>query len=372
MNLRGRASDAFYLWAGADMNFLTALVAFVIAVLVVLVGVTRAGVWLIERKFSPVGVFTTVNETRLHHVHLPAAQDADLPPVLFIHGASANLLDTMIPVRAQLEGRAELLFVDRPGHGWSHRGPGNNETPAGQAATIAALMDEVGIESAIVVGHSFGAAIAAALALDHPQKVAGLVFLAPASHPWPGADTSWYYDLAARPFIGWVFSETLTLPVGWTRMGAASACVFSPNHLSQTYLDDAGIPLVLRPASFRANAIDVAGLYEQTLILSPRYGEIAAPTIVVSGDRDTVVYEEIHAGGLIRDIPGAEGVWVRNLGHKPDWVAPDLTIAAIEKLAGRDVDVQALSLVVQDRIAGDAFNVDICAQPSSPQAAPAP
>ena len=50
--------------------------------------------------------------------------------------------------------------------------------------------------------------------------------------------------------------------------------------------------------------------------------------------RDTVVYEEIHSLGLARDIPGAELVWVNNLGHKPDWIAPDLVVAAIEKLGG--------------------------------------
>ncbi|MHB2267677.1 alpha/beta fold hydrolase [Aliihoeflea sp. PC F10.4] len=350
------------------MNLLTAAAAFLLALLLVFVGVTRVGVWLIERKYPPVGTFATVNDTRLHHVHLPAGPDADLPPIVFIHGASANLLDAMIPVRGRLEGRAELLFLDRPGHGWSARGPGNNETPFAQAATIAALMDEMGIERAIIVGHSFGAAVTAALALDHPQKVAGLVFLAPASHPWPGADTSWYYTLAARPVVGRLFSQTLTLPAGWSRMRDASACVFSPNALSPTYLQDAGIPLVLRPSAFRANAVDVAGLYEHTLAAAPRYGDIAAPTIVISGDRDTVVYEEIHAAGLIRDIPGAEGVWVRNLGHKPDWVAPELTVAAIERVAGLDIDIDALSLLVEDRIANDAFNLDICAQPSPPQA----
>ena len=75
---------------------------------------------------------------------------------------------------------------------------------------------------------------------------------------------------------------------------------------------------------------------------APRYKEIAAPTVVISGDADTVVYEEIHSLGLARDIPGAELVWVKNLGHKPDWIAPDLVVAAIEKLGGQPRDLQAL------------------------------
>lgn len=353
------------------MNLLTAAAAFILALVLVLVGITRIGVWVIERRNPPAGIFTTVEGTRMHHIHLRPEGEAELPPVVFIHGASGNLLDQMIPVRGALQGRAELLFLDRPGHGWSDRGPGNNETPFGQAATIAALMDELGIEDAVIVAHSFGAAVATSLALDHPQKVRGLVLLAPASHPWPGGDTSWYYDLTARPVIGRLFAQTLALPGALAGIRSASRCVFSPNALSETYLDEAGIPLLLRPATFRANAVDVAGLHAHTLVAAKRYGEIEAPTVVVSGDRDTVVYEEIHAGGLIRDIPRAEGVWVRNLGHKPDWVAPELTVAAIEKLSGRDVDLQALSLAVQDRIAGDAYNVETCTATEPPQAAPA-
>ena len=72
-------------------------------------------------------------------------------------------------------------------------------------------------------------------------------------------------------------------------------------------------------------------------------------------DSDTVVYEEIHSLGLERDIPGVELVWVRNLGHKPDWIAPDLVAAAVEKVAGVEVDLQTLGREVEARIAGQAF-----------------
>ena len=56
--------------------------------------------------------------------------------------------------------------------------------------------------------------------------------------------------------------------------------------------------LVLRPAAFTANAIDVAGLHAHAVATAPRYGEISAPTVVISGDMDTVVDEQIHSIGL--------------------------------------------------------------------------
>lgn len=334
------------------MNLIYAVAAFLLALIFVLVGATRLSAWLIERRNPPIGSFITVNGTRMHYVHVPEPVAAAVPPVVFIHGASANLKDQMLPLRPRLEGRAEMLFFDRPGHGWSSRGA-DNEDPVAQARTIAALMRAVGIEKAVIVGHSFGGGIAAAFAFEHPEMVAGLVLVSAATHPWPGGNTSWYYELASRPFVGRLFVETVTALAGLGRMRAATACVFAPNPVPDSYTEAASIKLVLRPGAFRANAIDVEGLYRHALANARRYREIAAPTVVISGDYDTVVYEELHSMGLARDIPGAELVWVRNLGHKPDWTTPELVAGAIEQVAGGHVDLQAMARVAESRIAGD-------------------
>ncbi|HTV69526.1 MAG TPA: alpha/beta hydrolase [Rhizobiaceae bacterium] len=346
------------------MNLLYASIAFLLALLLALAGLTRLNAWLIERRNPPIGSFATVNGTRLHYVHVPA-ENSTLPPVVFIHGASANLLDQMVPIRPLLEGKAEMLFLDRPGHGWSERGE-RNETPFGQAKTIAALMDHVGIEKAIIVGHSFGGGAIGAFALAYPGRTTGLVFLAAATHPWPGGATSWYYKLTARPVIGRLFAETIAGPAGTTRMAGATACVFAPNAVPDDYIKRASIELVLRPGAFRANAIDVQGLHKHVTETQPRYKEIAAPTVVISGDYDTVVYEELHSIGLARDIPNAELVWIKNLGHKPDWIASDLVAAAIEKVGGKGGDLQTLGRAVEARIAGDRHGEGMCVNEKAP------
>jgi pimeloyl-ACP methyl ester carboxylesterase len=354
------------------MNLIYAALAFLMALVFTLVGATRVGSWLIERRNPPIGAFADINGARIHYVHVPAPANADLPPIIFIHGASANLNDQMLPLRPLLEGRAEMLFLDRPGFGWSGRGPGNNETPSAQADTIAALMEHLGVKRAVIVGHSFGGAVTTAFGREHQDKTLGLVFLAPATHPWPGGATSWYYNLTTIPVIGWMFSETLTYPAGMLQMADATTCVFAPNKVPDGYVTRTSIPLVLRPSAFRANATDVAGLYRYALGAAPRYPEIKAPTVVISGDRDKVVYAQIHSVGLVRDIGGAELVWVHNLGHKPDWIAPDLVVAAIEKVAGKAVDLQAMARTVEARIADDAYGAGKCADIKAPGAELAP
>lgn len=348
------------------MNLAIAVVAFLLALMLVFVGVTRITVWRIERRNPPVGTFIDIGGTRIHYVHVPGPANADLPAIVFIHGASANLKDQMLPMRPQLEGLAEMLFFDRPGYGWSSRGSGN-ETPDAQAHLLAALMTRLGISRAIIVGHSFGGALTAAFAVDYPQKVAGLVFASAATHPWPGGKTSWYYEVAALPVVGWLFTETLTAPAGAARMPAATKCVFAPNATPENYVERASIPLVLRPSSFRANARDVQSLFGFATRNAARYRKIRAPTVIISGDRDTVVFEEIHSAGLARDIPGAELVWVHNMGHKPDWIASDLIVAAIEKLAGWGGDLASAAQKVEARIAADNHS-EGCVYPILPEA----
>ena len=296
----------------------------------------------IETAFPSTGTRTDVGGYALNSVDLPAGPAADLPPIVFIHGASGNLLDQMGAFRKPLEGRARLIFIDRPGYGYSDRGGPENDTPAGQADAIATLLRKKGISRAIIVGHSLGGAIAASFGVRHPDMTEGLLFLSAATHPWNGG-VDWYYDLAATPYIGKLFCNTLLLPIGLTRIDSGTVSVFAPNPRPASYVRETAPQLILRPNSFCANARDVAGLNAYVRQVQPRYHEIKAPTIVITGDADDVVAEEIHSVGLKRDIPSAELVWLKGVGHKTDYVATDIAIAAIEKIAGKAQDLQAMA-----------------------------
>jgi len=306
----------------------------------------------IAALYPPTGEMIDVGGYNLHAVHIPRPDTADLPPLVFIHGASGNLRDQLIPFRDKFEGRAEMLFIDRPGHGWSDRGGSENNTPDGQANAIARAMRAKGITKAIIIGHSFGGAIAASFALAHPDMTNGLVFLAPATHPWPGG-IAWYYGLTSTPVIGPLFANTLALPAGLTRIESGSACVFAPNPKPEAYVTQTAPALVLRPGAFRNNAIDVHNLEPFATRVAPRYREIIAPTVIITGDSDSVVLANIHSEGLARDIAGSDLIWIRNLGHKPDHVTTDLAVTAIERVAGLDVDLDAAAASAEAAIAGD-------------------
>lgn len=327
-------------------------VLFIILLLIaVAIGYSTYKARAIEQAFPNVGELTDVGGFRMNAVHLRRPPGADLPPLVFIHGASGNLRDQLEAFGGPLRRRAEMLFVDRPGHGYSERGGPENAFPSGQADAIARLMDRRGIDNAIIVGHSFGGAIAAAFALRHPQRTVGLLFLAPATHPWPGG-IDWYYTLAAMPVIGWLFSHAFVIPAGLRRLEQGTIGVFRPNARPAGYVEKTAPALVLRPHTFRNNAADVANLLDYVKTEAPRYREITAPTVIITGDSDDIVLEELHSRGLARDIAGAELVTIHNLGHKPEYIATDVAIAALERLAGSPRDLQHIARDAEERIAG--------------------
>lgn len=273
-----------------------------------------------------------IGDLKMHYVDIPAGPDADLPPMVFIHGASSNLRDQQLAFEEPLRGRGRMIFVDRPGHGYSERGGPQYSSPAKQAQAIAALLDKLSIDKAVIIGHSYGGAVTAALAVLYPQKATGLVFLAPATHRWPGG-VNWYYDLAAKPVIGYLFTELLALPGGLISMNTGIKSVFTPNTAPKDYYEKVAVELVLRPKNFRQNARDVAALKENVTALSPRYSEIKAPTVIITGDSDDIVLARIHSKGLQRDIAGAKLIELKNVGHKPDYAGTAAAIKAIETVS---------------------------------------
>ena len=106
-----------------------------------------------------------------------------------------------------------------------------------------------GVEHAVVVGHSFAGSVATRLTLDYPQKVSGLMLLAPATHPWPGG-VAWYYTPATTPVLGEVFAHTVAMPLGLAVLDKAINAVFAPQRAPDAYTEEAGA----RPCCARASS----------------------------------------------------------------------------------------------------------------------
>ena len=280
------------------------------------------------------GRFIDVTGGCLHVLELGPGVSEELPIVL-VHGASGNLQDMRVALGDRLAVNRRVILVDRPGHGWSDRpGGANDASPARQAALIAQALDRIGVERFVLLGHSLGGAVATALALAHPDRVAGLVLLAPVTHPWAGG-LAWYNSILSRSVIGPLFARTIALPLGALLLGGGAASAFAPQPTPAHYLRRAAIWLLLRPREFIANAQDIAALKEFVRAQVPRYGEIAAPTVIVTGDADTTVSPHIHARAIAAAIPNARLIVLDGVGHMPHHADADAVVAAIDQLRAR-------------------------------------
>jgi pimeloyl-ACP methyl ester carboxylesterase len=316
------------------------LVITILILLAALALVTRAAVIAIERADPPQGQFVEVRGARLHVVDI-GSRDLEEPPIVLIHGASANLQSMRQPLGALLACEHRVLLFDRPGHGWSTRGSLADSTPQAQADMIAEALDKLGISRAIIVGHSWGGALVAAFAIQHPERVAGLVMLAPVTHPWI-TGVAWYHNLAATPLLGPLFAHTLELPIARLMLQPGARGVFVPQAMPQDYVSATALPLLVRPREFLANGRDMVTLKPSIDALQPRYPEIAAPTVIIHGDADGTVSITIHARAFVREVGGARLIELAGVGHMVQNAAPEIVIEAIKSVMAQAIgDVAA-------------------------------
>src|SRR5260370_21594523 len=118
-----------------------------------------------------------------------------------IQGASASLEARRQQLGELLAHNHRVIVIDRTGHGWSVRERAEDSTPEIQCRMIAEALGKLGVGPVILVVHSWSGALGARMALDFPQLLAGLVMLAPVTHPWRGAVGS-YNQTGANPVIG--------------------------------------------------------------------------------------------------------------------------------------------------------------------------
>jgi pimeloyl-ACP methyl ester carboxylesterase len=303
------------------------------AVLAGLALVTQAGVIVLNHMHPATGNMIDVAGARIHVVDI-GPRDSAAPPIVMIHGASSNLETMRLPVGDILARNHRVILIDRPGHGWSSRDRLSDSTPAIQGRMIDEALGKLGVTNAIFVVHSWAGALGSLMALNYPQRVAGLVMLAGVTYPWPGG-VGTYNKVVTTPVIGPLLAYTITLPLGLFLTEPGTRGVFLPQAMPLNYVKDAAISLVLRPREFLANAWDLVTLKAAVAEQAPRYAGIRVPTVVMHGDADKTVSLNIHSRPFAAAVPGAKLIVLPDVGHMVQNAAPDLVVREIEQMAAR-------------------------------------
>ncbi|MFK7857747.1 MAG: alpha/beta fold hydrolase [Granulosicoccus sp.] len=272
---------------------------------------------------------------RLHVIDsMTDAGDANLSEdftIILIHGASTSALDFDTNLHPLLARQWRVVSIDRPGHGYSDRGPAHlASNPAQQAQMILDTLQTMDIDNPVFVGHSWaGSVVMAALLAEHDQVQAKAgVLIAGATHPWEGG-SDWHVELSARPVIGNVFVWQYIAPLGRLSLESAIEGVFAPESVPPDYIENTGLTLSLRPRTFRYNSIDRIQLRDHLVSQASRYPTISLPLLSIAASEDHVVPAWNHHDRLIEQISHLNTLKIEGAGHAPHHTRPDVVADAI-------------------------------------------
>ena len=271
--------------------------------------------------------FVNVEGSNLHFVIRGAGR-----PVVLIHGNPGSYQDWARLYGPLAASHYQAFAFDRPGHGHSDR-PNHNGavTVEVQARLLCAALDELRVERPILVGHSWGAALALAYALNYPRDVSGLVLLAPAVYE-SNDGVSFLSKLPAWPVIGDVMNFLFTPMIGAWLVRTDLEKAFSPDNVPKNYLRHTLAEWTV-PKKVKWYSIDDALLNESLPKLSPRYGELNIPTAIVTGDSDLIVPAKENAHRLSEDLPNSELTVLEKTGHQIPFTRTFSVVEAIGRIA---------------------------------------
>ncbi|MEM1101341.1 MAG: alpha/beta hydrolase [Pseudomonadota bacterium] len=315
----------------------------VLLVLVLLVAGTVVGVRALaaaeeqrtEVAFPPEGAFVEVDGVPVHYV-----QRGEGPDIILLHGAGGSTRDFTFAFMDRLTDRYRVTVFDRPGLGYTGRIEDygvfsrDAETPREQARFLQDAADALEVSQPLVLGHSFGGAVAMAWALERPDETAGVVMVGGVSNEWEGG-LGWFYNVTSHPIIGPIFNPLATAFVPDGYVAGTVAGIFRPQDAPQGYADYIGPRLSARRETLYANGRQVHGLKPHIIEMVPGYAALTMPIEIVHGDADDIVPLAVHSIPLSGQAPGAVLTVLEGIGHMPQHNAAAEVEAAIDRAAER-------------------------------------
>lgn len=282
-----------------------------------------------EAAYPAEGRLLTVGDLTIH-----AVVQGEGPDLVLIHGASGSTRDFTFAFAGRMADRYRVIVVDRPGFGWSTALPRAQGSIFDQAAVLQAATAQLGADKPIVLGHSYGGAVALAWATTRPDNIAALVTTAAASQVWEGGIDPLYRVTGTR-LGGATVVPLITAFVSDERVETAVEGIFAPQSAPAGYADYVGAGLSLRRETLRVNGRERRTLKDEIRRMVPNYPQIAVPTEIIHGDADTTVTVQIHSGPLSQQIPDANLTVLPGIGHMPHHADPGAVATAIDRAATR-------------------------------------
>ena len=251
----------------------------------------------VEAAVPPLGVFVELPDARLHMIDRGQG-----PALLLVHGLGGQMRNFDHGLIDDLARDHRVIAIDRPGSGYSSWAPGSARSLRAQADLLARLLDRLKLDRPLVVGHSYGGAVALTLAAHHPDRVGGLALIAPLAVPEsdpPSAPVQWLIrNRALRTLMAW----TAAVPLSLATRERMLARVFAPDAVPEDFGVRGGGGLGLRPAQVLGTLEDLIAVNDGLADLVNDYASIDLPVAVLFGDRDRILNKERQGLAILTRI----------------------------------------------------------------------
>ncbi|WP_448518219.1 alpha/beta fold hydrolase [Rhodoflexus sp.] len=279
----------------------------------------------LRKKYSQApSAFIDVQGMEVHY--RSEGEISDSLPIVLLHGTGASLhtwdgwTSALIPAR-------RVVRMDLPAYGLTGPHPSGDYSIAAYVSFVNEFLDKLNIQRCVLGGNSLGGSIAWNYALQHPDRVAGLVLVDAGGYPASSTtrrESPVAFRLATMPVIKDLFRYVLPRSV----IERSVTNVYGDPSLVTDELIDRYYELSLHPGNRRA-FIDRMGARNKptdTLLIKT----LQMPTLVMWGDRDLLIPVEC-AYKFQRDLPNSTLAIFEGLGHMPMEENPALTVQAVQQ-----------------------------------------
>jgi pimeloyl-ACP methyl ester carboxylesterase len=281
----------------------------------------------IERAVPPLGAVIDLDGERIHYVDRGSG-----PPIVLIHGLAGNLRNYTYALVDRLTNDFRVIALDRPGSGYSPRSHKTPASLAAQSATIASLIESLGLEKPLVAGHSLGGAVSLALALDHPESVSALALIAPLTQVRPQVPKAFRgLDIHSRTLRALV-ANTVATPIAIKTGKDIVTGIFKPESVPADFAVRGGGLLGMRAEGFYASSSDMIEVHLGMADLVSRYPQLKLPISVLFGTEDAILDYKVFGEGFIEQVPHAKLTLIEGAGHMLPVTQPDKTAAWLRDL----------------------------------------
>lgn len=289
-----------------------------------------------ERRHPPSGRLIEAGGVRFHVVDKPPHAKEPVgggtrAPVLMLHGNGSMTTDfSTSGLPTMLAAHRRVVLLDRPGFGHSGRPWPNAWGAEEQAHAVAEAIRALDLDRPIVVGHSWGALVAAALGVHHPDLVRGLVLVSGYYVPTFRPDAV-IFSPPAIPVIGDILRHTIQPFLTDLLAPLMKRRIFQPQPVPPGFDEAVPNDLLRRPKVLRAAGGDSLTMMPSAMALRPRYGELRMPLAILAGGEDRIVDPDTQARALHEAVPHSTLRVLPGLGHMLHQFAPEAVAAAVEE-----------------------------------------